>query len=272
MRVYNYFQHRTRFKLDTFQDAFCRLPKERRYEKLCWLVERNKNLGIRLMLEGDDRVLSGLSRQQRTFLWRRVLQHNGLSFIGDFLEPTDTKVDDLMHTVLTVPAGYQEYVANLVSSTGWDGLSTDFKQHPVFANMVHDPISQGLISQVKNRQGERFGLGGANLCPLVESSTLKQVDAGRVVLVNNHMLFKNKPEWAVAICLRNFVSPEGAVFIRGMFYFVVGETDREIVEASISRRDRLVMPGLTWRPGRFYDQWNCKKFDLDALSRRFPSA
>lgn len=238
------------------------------------LIAQNRYLGLELALEGGDRVFNGFDAAQRRDFWFQILCHNDSDAISQKLKITRQKALDLLEVILLgdssrfADSRFEDsriyWLANLLCYLKWQHIPNELKQHPIFAGMVESNLRQGLVPEISP--------GGRALCPVVEANFVRCVENDEVMLVNDHLLFRTRPEWSVAVCLRTFVSPDGSVFIRGMYYFVDGASDRKKVgDFRRAGEARLVLKDIRWRPGRYYHQLNCPAFDLDRFSRKYPS-
>lgn len=254
------------------QARFLRVPAPVRKEAILTLVHEKNYTGLRLALRSDARFLRGMDPEERQAMWRGILGTQLLNYIGHFFVPTRRKAVDLFTAVMTLEPGQlrqprAEYVAHLMSYLRWPDIPARFKRDALFAEMGSDSLRQSVLSVIRDRGMEQHDLAFREICENMEGLYLHAMEKGRLVtLVNNHMLFVNTVEWDLALCLRNFVSASGSVFLKGIYYFCSARD--QIINARVRR---MMVEGAAWIPTRLYKPSNVgQPFDLDRLARLFP--
>lgn len=242
-------------------------PAERR-QALTSEVAKAHQPAMKLVLSGPENVLSGFSARQRMRIYQSIMENCFITSIGQDLLPTPRKANDLIKAALDLPANLEglrrEVISHLASYLRWEDLAPDIKTDPFFADFIQDDLGQGVLSCIRDRNGNIGTLAGQEVCSHMEARFNAEDIRRQLILVNGHLLFKKRPDWSAALCLRDFFSRQGYIFVKGMYYFVAGGDHRTAIE--LCREKSYVHPGLFWQPSRYYDPF---QLSLTSLERRY---
>lgn len=265
--------YRGKTDLGTTAAKFQKISPTVRFDKLVKIS--GTYLGRFLLIDSDPdgRLFHGFSDSQTAALWEKFLKGNNNKrelFVGTRgLKASSPKVLALLDALLKLKEEdfYEypprtEFVAKLAAFFKWGNLTAEQQAHPLFAGILRSTIPQQLAKPSRA------------LCERAERHLSYQIDSKRVVLVNDHLLAK-RDEIPALLCLRTFISADGAVFLKGNSYAPVDEPHYSRVKKLFPGYDELpweaqTLNNLTLSPNRYFSDCYYPYYDLEEIASQFP--